>query len=266
MPTRSSRAGVGGQRPGEEGLGDQAGVAGVATERARCAERRAHAEVVVVGERAVGDLEADDTAVRRGQSRRAAAVAADAAGDEPSRDRRRRSTGRAAGAMLEVPRVRMHAVGRHDAGGAHARLVLVGHADDHRAGVAQPPEAAGLRRRDQLERCAVARPAPRQRVHVLDRDRHAVQRSVGRGGQHLAASSANTTGVELSAGSRSAEPRQRGVEQLAGLEVARSNGRGLRPQPEILRVSHRSGALLGSIGSNGNRTVSSCSSAAELPS
>ena len=184
MPTRSSRA-VSGQRAREERLGDEASVTGVATERARRAERRAHPEVVVVGERAIRDLEADDTAVRRGQSRRAAAVAADAAGDETSRDRRRRSTGGAAGTMLEVPRVRVHAVGRHDSGRAHARLVLVGHADDHRAGIAQPPERARLRRRDQLERCAVVRPAPRQRVHVLDRDGHAVQRSVRRGDQHL---------------------------------------------------------------------------------
>ena len=71
--------------------------------------------------------------------------------------------------MLGIPRIARGAVGRGDAGRAHAELVLVVNARDHRAGVAQPPvDTAEPLAHAELVAGSVVVATPRQREHVLD--------------------------------------------------------------------------------------------------
>src|SRR5580765_3978780 len=72
--------------------------------------------------------------------------------------------------MVGLPRVAVRAVGRQRAGGPHARLVLIGDADDDSTRSAQSTERARFAGGEQVEGRAVARGAPRQRVHVLDKE------------------------------------------------------------------------------------------------
>ena len=87
---------------------------------------------------AVGRLQPDQPAPRRGDADRAAGVGADMQRPEPRRAGRARAGGRAAGGVVRVPRVAGDAVQRAVAGRLPAELGRRGLADDHRAGRLQP--------------------------------------------------------------------------------------------------------------------------------
>src|SRR5204862_8342577 len=76
------------------------------------------------------------------------------------------------------------AVGGDVPGRAAAPEVHVGDADDDGAGVAEEAEDRGLPGRQGLALAAVARTAPGQPEHVLDRYRDAVERARRRAAEH----------------------------------------------------------------------------------
>ena len=143
-------------------------VGDVAGQRAALVERGGEGDHPVARDRAVGRLQADDPAERRGLADRAAGVGADRAGREAARDRRRRAAGGAAGDAAAVPGVEHRAVGGVLVRGAHRELVHVGLAEHAGAGLGEPahrgrrvgrpvaledPRAGGGRRRPRCRRC-----------------------------------------------------------------------------------------------------------------
>ena len=110
----------------------------VARERARLVQRRGEGDHPVARDRPVRRLEPDDPAQRGGLADRAAGVGADRPRREPRRDGGGAAARRAARDARAVPRVEHRAVAGVLVGRAHRELVLVGLAEQRRAGVAQP--------------------------------------------------------------------------------------------------------------------------------
>ena len=127
----------------------QGGVADVAGQRPALVERGGEGDHPVARDRAVGGLQPDDAAERRGLADRAAGVGADRPGRQAAGDDRRRAAGGAARHPAAVPGVEHRPVGRVLVRGAHRELVHVGLAEDRRAGLDQaaaprsPCRAAG---------------------------------------------------------------------------------------------------------------------------
>ena len=193
---------------------------------------------------AEGRLQPGQAAVGGGEADRADPVGADRAGDQPRRDRGGGAARGAAGAALGVPGIAGRAVNGGVAGAARAQLVHVGDAGDHRTGVAQRPVGAGLARGGaghHFRRAEALRP-PGQRPLVLDHDRHAAQRPVGRRLEHLPR--ALREGLDDGVDRRVSllDPGQRRVEQLGGVGLAGGDRRRLSAQGEVEGAHFGSGA------------------------
>ncbi len=159
------------------------GVEHRAGDRAGLVEAVGQRDEAVAGDPAVRRLDADRAGDGAGLADRAAGVGADGQRGLERRDRGRRAAAGAAGDPVEVPRVARRAVRRVLGGGAHGELVHVGLAEDREAGGLEARDDRGVVRRDPaLEdpRAARGRQAGGGQ-HVLDGDRHAVERA-----QHLA--------------------------------------------------------------------------------
>ena len=185
----------------------------VARERAGLVERRGERDHPVARDGAVGRLEADDPAQRGGLADRAAGVRADRPRREPGRDGGRAAAARSARDARAVPRVQDRPEGRVLVRRAHRELVLVGLAEQRRAGLAQALDRRRrVRRQVALEdaRAGLARDALGAE-QVLDR--RAGPRRAGRRPARLGGAPRRPPGegVELVVGGALAV----GLEQLA---------------------------------------------------
>ena len=102
-------------------------------------QRRREGDQPVPGRAAVGRLDPDDPAHRGGLADRPAGVGADAERRLEARDRRGRAARRPAGHPGQVPRVAGRPERRVLGGRAHRELVHVRLAQQHHAGLAEPP-------------------------------------------------------------------------------------------------------------------------------
>ena len=180
---RRLRCGVAEQRViHEAGVGDALRQRPDVVERAR---QRHHAVGRDFAERR---LEPDDAAGGGGNADRAAGIGADRGERHAGRDADRRSAARSAWRSRRIVRVARRPERRVLVGRAERELVQVGLADEHRAGLRRCAIAGASRLRDMA--VAHARRGGRRRAadveQILDRDRHAVQRSAVVAGGELA--------------------------------------------------------------------------------
>ena len=182
----------------------------VARQRARLVERGGEGDHAVARDGAVGRLEPDDAAQRRGLADRAAGVGAERPRREARGDRGGAAARGAARHALAIPGVERRAERRVLGRGAHRELVLVGLPEQRRAGVREARDhGRRVGRAVALEdaRARLARDALGAE-EVLDGERHAAERRVaapGAGGRSA------THVKQLSAPPRSCRARPRGA-------------------------------------------------------
>ena len=159
----------------------QRGVRHVAREGPALVERRRERDHPVARHAAVGRLQPDQSAERRGLADRAAGVGADRPRHQAGGDGRGAAARRPAGHALGVPRVADRAVAGVLVRRAHRELVHVGLAEHRRAGVLELLDRrGGVGRLVAVEDATAARAG--HAVHaeqVLDAERHAAERGVG---------------------------------------------------------------------------------------
>src|SRR6202022_2502889 len=101
--------------------------------------------------------------------------------------------------------------------------------------------------RQQFVSCAVEHSPPGQRVHVFDRYGHAMQRPIRRVLQHLQRPLREPDGDRVEPTVSLLQAAQGPLQQVARVQFAAGDGRGLRTQDKGLRLRHPScGALEGS--------------------
>ncbi len=236
----AQRHAVGLGRP--RGPGRVAGlVAGKDVEQQRGLDHRARqhpvgaeegvAEVGAARDPAAARLEPDEPAAGRRDPQRAAAVVAVCDGHEPRRDRRGGAARRAAGGVVELPRVAGRAGMTRLRGRQDAELGQVRRPDHDEARVAQPAHEVRAVRRPVLGQEA------RGQVHAqpghggvgLHRHGHARERpripalDLTRLGQRVVADHLDE-GVEV--GVRGVDPPQRRLDHLGGGDIAAADARG----------------------------------------
>ena len=170
VESRGSRPSIAAQQ--QRRVGDRPG------QRPALIERGGEGDHPEARDRAVGRLQPDDPAQRRGLADRAAGVGADRPWRQAPGDRRGRAAGGAARNPPAVPRVAHRPVGGVLVRRPHRELVHVGLAEQPRAGVGEPAN------RGRRVRRPVALEDPRARggldalgaEEVLDRHRQAAQR------------------------------------------------------------------------------------------
>jgi hypothetical protein len=228
----------------EQGRTEQAAVGGVGAEGAGDDRGRGVGHVVTGHRRAAeGRLQPGEAAVGRRIADRADPIGSYRAGHQPGGDRGGGAARGAAWAALGVPRVARGAVDGDRPGAAGAQLVHVADADDHRARLAQGAVGAGLARRrrgEHVRRPEPLRP-PGQRPLVLDHDRDAVERSLRHPRQHLPRALGEGLDDRVQRRVALVDPRQRRLQQLAGIDVPGGDRRRLVPQREVERLAHRLG-------------------------
>ena len=206
------------QLASEQDRAEQARVGRVAAEDAGRAEGHVARRVALARRRAERGLQAGHPAVGRGQPGRAPAVGADRPAHQARADRGGRAARRAAPAARGVPRVADRAPDRDPPRRPQTQVVHLRQADDDRPGVAQAAIRPRLAGRRQLVLGSHTRAAPRQREHVLHRDRHAVQRSGRRLREHPLRLLTEQLRSRVQLPVAGGEASERGFEQLLRVE------------------------------------------------
>ena len=160
------------------------------------------------GNQAVGRLEPDRSAQRRGDADRSRGIGAERHVEHAGGHGRRRAAARAAGGERGVPGVPRRAVVRVVVGGAERELVGVRLPHQHRAGLAQRPHHGRVARRHPLAQDPRARRGARalRGDQVLDGDGDAVQ------------GAASLPAPDLLFGLARLRPRARGGDRDEGVE------------------------------------------------
>ena len=174
----------------------------------------------VAADAAVGWLDADNAAERRGLADRAAGIAAERDGHDASGDGCRAAAAAAAGHAGDIPRIERWPEARVFGARTHRVLVEVGLADDDGTGIDEALDrGGGVRRLVRAEHVAAAGcRAPVEAEVVLERDRHTGERA-----DVLALGDASVDGLGLlDRGARAI-----GEDGDVGLELGLSRGEGV---------------------------------------
>ena len=172
---RGGILGIGARHQAEQ----QRAILGGARQRPDGVERLRQRHRAGAADPAIGGLQSGDAAEMRGHPDRAAGVRAQRRKGQPRRDRRARSRRRAAGDVIDSPGIMHRAVMGVVAGRAVGELHHLQRAQPNRAGILQALQRGRGRGRDEI--AADLRAAGHHLagvvIHVLVRQRHAVQRA-----------------------------------------------------------------------------------------